>query len=120
MSKRQDALRKMDVFNMHYVLSRFGERGVDDVGIDYRPRESRGVVSGSYALSPNHATAPNAAWYDHGKKTFYGNRSESMPKAMAWASERYGIAGWKPGPFGGKIPATVHARMMQAIKETAR
>jgi|ERR1051325_6282473 hypothetical protein len=62
---------------------------------------------GCQVYSPFFKTDPSAAWYDYGSKTFTGNRSESFPKAKAWASETYGITDWLPNAMRCHVPSIV-------------
>jgi hypothetical protein len=112
-----DALAQIGVINLHDLLLRFAVRGVDDIAIDYSPYYGRGFSSHARVYSPNHATDPNAAWYNHGLKTFTGLRKEAMPPAIAWASERYKIEEWVPAPTRarGLVPATVRRRALAAL-----
>lgn len=67
--------------------------------------------------SPSFITDPKAHWSDHGRKAFVGNRSKSMPQALAWATETYGITEWVPSPFGGsKIPKLVLDKAKEFLK----
>ncbi len=51
-------------------------------------------------------TDPKGPHYNHGNKTFVGNRTESLPQAMAWAGERYGIKEWKRNGMGDYVDAS--------------
>ena len=56
--------------------------------------------------------------YDQGSKAFVGYRAESMPLALAWASERYGVTEWAPSPFGGaQVPKEIRDAAERAVKE---
>lgn len=117
MSKLADKLRAMRVFNDHDLLSRFAANRKRAIAVDYIPPEGRLVrAHSSRVWSPFFQTDPNSAWYDHGHKTFVGRRSESLPKALAWATEQYGIAEWATSPFGAKIPKDA----MDAASRAAR
>lgn len=120
MKKTKDRLRAMGVLNMHYMLKTWGKPRVDDIGLRYSVPPSRSMKPrGTDVHSPSHQTDPKSHWMDYGRKFFGGPRAQSMPAAEAWASEKYGIAEWAPCPFGGRIPATVRARMLAALKKAA-
>lgn len=113
MGKLADALSAMRIHNNHNLLSRFG--GERDVWVEYVPPDRvRAQKSAVYSIT--HQTDPNASWYDHGNKTFVGNRARSLPVALAWATETYGITEWAASPFGGKVPAHVLAKAKAAVK----
>ena len=111
--KPRDYLNNLGIYNDHRLLQLYGRKG-QDVFVYYHPsdkmRSGRTLVS-----SPSHKTDPRAYWLDNGAKSFFGNRAESMPKALAWASETYQIDEWVPSPFGGgaKVPAYV----MKVVKD---
>jgi len=109
MSKLADKLRKMGVYNTHDMLTHFRVRGISPIACVYFQSET--MRSGRSAVfSPFRKSDPDAPWYNYGKKTFVGKRAESMPKAIAWATEQYGIEEWAPCPFGGAyIPKAVLA-----------
>lgn len=117
MSQLADALRELNVFNEHNLVSRFG--GPRDVYVIYTPYEPR--IGGAYAqvISPHFKTEPTGGYWAHyGHKTFIGNKAESMPKAIEWATEHYGIAEWAPSPFrGAKVPKHVLDAAKRAVKE---
>lgn len=115
MSKFADKLRALNIYNNHDILKRFGKHG-HDVYVDYDKAESRGRCSHSTVYSPSHKTDPQSAWYDYGNKSFVGNRKESLPKAMEWASDKYGIAEWAVSPFGGRIPQYVYDAAKEAVR----
>jgi hypothetical protein len=81
------------------------------VGIGYRPRPPGRMgwcqVNHTVVYSPFFKTNPSSAWYDHGNKTFSGNRAESFPKAKEWASRTYGITEWKPNAMRDHVPRVV-------------
>lgn len=114
--KLVDALRERKIYNDHGLLLALG--GKTDICISYAPYEHRSVrTRRTHVYSPSHHTDPDAWWGNHGKKTFIGKRSESMPKAIAWASEKYGITEWSTSPFGGsKIPACVLVAAKEFVK----
>ena len=123
MSKLSDALRDMRVFSDHALLVRFGVRGKTDVCLIYYPAVPRSVQpSKTSVYSPSHRTKPDAAWYNNGCKTFVGTLRVSMPKAMAWATERYGIERWVNSPFGrsSKVPKAVLDAARRAVREAAQ
>jgi hypothetical protein len=115
MSKLADNLRALKIHNNHGLLTVFGDER--DVWIDYVPPEVRQVrAARSMVHSVHHRTDPNGHYSDYGAKSFSGNRAASMPCAIAWATEAYGITEWAPSPFGGKIPARVLAKAKAAVK----
>jgi hypothetical protein len=54
--------------------------------------------------SPYFETDPNAAWYNHGCKTFmvWGRHDKEAMRleALSWATAQYGITEWERSPFG--------------------
>lgn len=103
MSKIKEALRAKQIFNTHGVMAAFG--GKNDVAISYHATDpGRG---GRYAhtnvWSVHFKTDPKSHWQGYGRKCFSGNRQESLPAAMAWATETY-YGGtdpeWTPCPTG--------------------
>ncbi len=82
------------------------------VAVSYTP-SSRGRMGyaqcdKSSVYSPFFNTEPKSAWCDNGMKSFVGNRKESLPEALAWATAKYGITDWKGNAMGDKVPAVVH------------
>lgn len=78
--------------------------GPGGVFVGYRAG-SRGVVAGSYVVQVGEKTDPTGPWYNNGHKTFSGKRDESLPLALAWASERFGIKNWRRNAMGDYIDA---------------
>ena len=119
MSKLADALRAMRVFNDHALLMRFAADRRMAVCVSYIPHEAQMVnAARSQVSSPFFKTDPRAHWSDHGCKTFVGNRAESMPLALAWAQEKYGVSEWAPSPFGGaKVPKEIRDAAKRAVLE---
>ena len=117
-----DKLREAGVVNTHDLLKRFGTPGVDDVAVVYYPAEDRGPCARASVYSPSHETDPDAAWYDYKQKTFVGLRAKSVPRARAWASERYRVAEWAPCPTGrgAWVPAHLRRRALDAVKSQRR
>lgn len=118
MSKLQDQLREMRVFNTHGLLKHFALKG-RDVAVVYHtavPRQCS--CNHSVVYSPSHKTSPDAPWYNNGCKSFVGQKSESVPLAIAWATEKYGITEWVTCPTdrSAKIPAEV----LEAAKKAAK
>lgn len=118
MSKIADQLRELRVFNTHEILSRFGAKGLDVAALYVTPSARSVMARATMIYSPSHQTNPNAAWYDNGCKSFVGTKEKSMPKAIAWASEKYGITEWATCPFdrSAKIPAEVLTAAKEAVK----
>jgi len=78
------------------------------VAISYTPPTSHSTHGRTtHIYSPFFATNPLAAWYDNDKKAFVGNKKESMPLAIAWATQEYKIIDWKRNRFGDMVPAQV-------------
>ncbi len=102
-----------NIINTYDQLNRAVKDGVispnQAVAISYSPYEARsGRCSGSQVWSPFFKTNPEgAAWYEYGKKSFHGNRASSMPAAMLWATEKYGIVNWKGNRMRDVVPAIV-------------
>lgn len=61
--------------------------------------------------SPFFKTDPEAHWSDHGSKTFSGNRTRSLPRALEWATKEYGIEEWSGNAMRDKVPAVVHEKV---------
>lgn len=118
MSRLADSLRAMSVYNDHNLLSRFSIAQRRAVCVSYSPSESQSVsCAQSQVWSPFFKTHPDAHWSDRGYKSFVGHRNKSMPLALAWASERYGITEWAPSPFGGaKVPKEIRDAAERAVK----
>lgn len=109
MSKLSDALRAHRIINTSDLLKAFGVKG-QDVAIMYHTRQPRGAgAPQSVVYSPSHKTNPQSAWYDYGQKAFVGNRADSMPLAIAWASKVYGVKEWATCPTDptSKVPQYV-------------
>lgn len=114
----QELLRANKIFNNHEITAKFGEKGVNDIWLQYYSYAPRSFSSGkTKVISPNYKTDPNTHWSNYGCKTFIGKKSQSMEEAMTWANEKYKVKEWKNSPFGGKIPDTVYARLQKFIKE---
>lgn len=115
MSKLADALREFGIYNDHELLRRFSDKA-SSIYISYyspEPRSVRGPRACVY--SPFFNTAPASSGY----KVFSGVSKESIPKAMEWASKKYGIEEWAPSPFGSKakVPLAVRKAAEKAVKE---
>jgi len=111
--------RLVQVLNAHKIhndwelLSRFTEKGEINVAVTYRVPYPRLVrPRGTQVWAPGIVTDADAHWVDNGNKTFTGQKAESWPKAMAWATEKYKITKWGPSPFGAStyLPERVIAR----------
>lgn len=113
-SELKEILRDSGVCNTHGILKRFGVEG-RDIAVLYFAAESRRCRPNvSCVYSPSHKTDPGASWYDYGQKTFTGRRAESMPRALAWVAEVYGVTEWGTSPFGqDKIPKEVLKRVRE-------
>lgn len=120
MSKLAEQLMAHRIHNDHNLLRQFGDIG-KNIAVSYRPgQEGRmGVAHCNKTVvhSPSFKTDPKSHWSDYGCMSFTGNRSESMPKALAWATETYGITEWVPSPFGGsKLPKSVLDKAKEFLK----
>lgn len=49
-------------------------------------------------------------------KEFYGKRSESWPKALEWAQQKFRLE-FAPSPFGGYLPVAVLKRLKEFAKK---
>ena len=120
MSKLAEALRAHKIINVWDLLKRFGDQG-RDVGVYYhaRPSGRMGMAQccHSQVFSPTFLTAPKAPWYDEGLKTFVGDRAESFPAAIKWASETYNIQEWVPFGPGSRVPKYVMDRAKEMLDE---
>jgi len=118
-SKLARQLQELKICNNYGLLTRFGKK--QDVVCEYVLRVPHACTCNrTQVWSPRFKTDTKAPWYDYGMKTFLGNRAESMPEALAWASQEYSITEWAPSPFGGKIPKTVLDRAKAAVKAAAK
>ncbi len=119
-----EALRALKLYNDAGLLATFGKPG-EDVGVTYSAAETgrMGSTAETQVRSPSHKTQVDGPWYNDGCKTFLGKRSESMPKALAWAEGRYGITEWAGSPFfppaSHRIPAYVLTAALAAAKRGA-
>jgi len=116
MSKTSEILREMKIYNSHELLVRFGEKRKTDICISYHP--GFGIFGPAWQVySPSHATDPKAHWHYLGQKSFSGR--DSLPDALKWAGEKYGIAEWAPDPTdpSTKIPKSVREKALAAVKE---
>ena len=105
-------LRDYGVINTHDLLLRFAKKG-KDVACCYYPPDTRGVMAAkTQVYSPRYKTDPAGSWYNYGQKTFVGNKAESMPQAIAWASKRYGIREWVPDPTSRSTMIPLEVRML--------
>lgn len=126
MTTTRETLRSLNIFNTHDVLRRFAVRGKTDLMVSFSGADGARSMRchKSVISSLSHKTSPDAAWYDYGCKAFVGGRNESLPKAIAWASERYGIAvsDWVPSPagVGDYIPRVVREAALKAAKAAGK
>lgn len=119
MSKLSDALREQKIFNNWYMLIQFG--GDMDVAVEYhRPAEGRlGWCDSSRTRvwSPRKnpklggPTGLSREWV----KNFLGIRKESLPAALAWASEEFREI-YVVSPFGGYLPKHIILKAKKSIK----
>lgn len=117
-TQRQIAPTPRSIINTHDQLTAAVEAGVITkrqaiaVSYDARPEGRMGMAQGDKASvwSPYFDTDPQAAWYNYKKKTFVGNRSESVPKALEWAAAIAGVTQWSGNRQRCKVPAIVQKR----------
>lgn len=110
MSKLKDKLREHHIVNTYDLLVKFGVGGRDVACGFTGAGDARSCrCAATQVWRPKHNTDPRAAWYNYGRKTFVGARAESLPQAIAWATERYGITEWVSDPTdkNTKIPREV-------------
>lgn len=123
MTLKEKLRTHLNVINTYDLLVRFGKKRETDVAVSFHGRGPSRSLQPPQArvFSTSHNTNPKAAWYDRGCKTFVGNREESLPLAISWASQRYGIAepDWVPCPTSRNtyVPRSVMAAAMAALKE---
>lgn len=84
--------------------------GHGGVAVTYRPHQF-GTPARWAVWRHGYKTDPDAAWYDHGNKTFSDfdirNHKDdpSLHEALVWASERYGIKRWMRNSMGDYVNA---------------
>ena len=97
MSKTQDLLRTVRVFNDHEF---FGEQPY----IVCYPRVARGVTPASWLVFKRGEDL-GKAWYDNkGPRFSYScreSKQDAFEDAKKWTGKRFKIKTWKRGPFGG-------------------
>ena len=123
-SEMTDILVQEHIINTFDVLRRFADKG-KDIACSYFPKDnSRGGRSARVTVfSPSHQTDPSAHWLNRGCKTFLGKKNVSLPLALAWAQEKYGISEWSTVPTRTAkdlVPKIVHDRLMRYIHELRR
>lgn len=117
MGKLEEALRERKIFNVHDLLVHFG--GPGDVSVRYIPAQPRTVMpSKSEVYSPHFKTNPDASWYDHGRMTFIAKKSVSLPAALRWAEQTYGVKEWANFD-GSKVPKHVIDKAKVFLKESS-
>lgn len=119
MSKLRDRFRAAGIFNTYQILERFAKPG-RDVACLYHTSEPRSCMChGTKIFSPSHKTDPGGAWYNYDCKFFIGRRVDSMLRAIAWASKKYGIAEWDACPMdpSARIPREVRQTALKFLKE---
>lgn len=118
MSKLSDALREQKIFNNWEMLVRFG--GELDVAIDYhRPAEGRMGwcdVRRTTVWSPrsNPRLMGPKKMRSGTEREFLGARKESLPAALAWASDEFREI-YVPSPFGGYLPKHIVTKAKKGI-----
>ena len=142
MSKAADRLREIKVYNDYDVLTIAAQIGVVPVAVLYRPQDTGRAYQGA-AWQVHHLrekTDPDGHWRDYGHRTFTvsfyergivaengrsraaaGNKA-ALAAALAWASERYGVAEWGtvPGLPRGHFPAEAAAKVKAMLREHAK
>lgn len=119
MSRLVDQLHALRIVNTHDLLRRFADKGQDVACCWCGHGDSRSVrAHGAHVYSPSHKTDPTAHWTDYGQKRFGGPRDEALPAALAWASEKYGVAAWAVDPTdrNARVPKVVRERAEAAVK----
>lgn len=99
MSKLREQLRARGIINTWDVLTKFGtKRNAIAVSYSRAPSGRMGYGDFNHATvwSPFFKTDPEEHRYNG--KVFGGNRAKSIPKAVAWATEKYGITEWATCP----------------------
>lgn len=82
------------------------------VAISYRRGEPKMCTTNKSSIwSPYFKTDPDSAWYDYGNLAFIGKKTESLPKAIDWATNKYGIIEWKRNRMGDLVPEIVQAKV---------
>lgn len=119
MSKLQDALRAIKVFNNHNLLTRFG--GPDDVAVEYHPsprgRLGYAQCDKTKVWSPRPHRDLKRDERGLGsvyQKEFLGNRKETFDRAIIWAAAALKVE-FATSPFGGRVPK----RVLDKAKEAA-
>lgn len=112
--KTIDYLRGMGIHNTYELLRAFANPK-RDIAI------SRGELRQHQVHSPTHETDPKAAWYNHGRKTFYGVGDKNpLLTAKQWVEQRYGIGPteWAVDPTDRAtiVPKEVSARALAKVK----
>jgi len=111
-------LEKIGIINTWDLLKKFGVPHKTDIAISYYPPEGRSVrPARSQVWSLSHRTDPKASWYDYGKKSFTGYHDESVPEAVKWATEKYGITEWAVDPTypSGRVPKVLRDMAVAAL-----
>lgn len=109
---------KLRVFNSHNFCS----AGGGFVWVCYTPQTTgRGYRAASWQVVriDGKPTNPGGPWYDNGWKTFsvYGREYRELRRveAIAWATEKFGIAKWVRDPFGDWQDASVYAEVVRRL-----
>lgn len=89
-----------------YPVNTSEQVGPGGVFVCFSSGDRRGSVPASQIVQVGQKTDPEGPWYNYGNKTFLGKRSESFPKAVAWATERFGIQNWRRNGAGDYIDAS--------------
>lgn len=127
--KSVEILHELGVINTHDLLTRYV---TDGKLVEQKVRKRRAIacvylrgvsremsLDHTYVYSPYFETNPDAAWFDRKKKAFRGSIKKSMPKALAWAKETYGIEKWATDPTdrSTRVPAEVRFFADQLVAE---
>ncbi len=92
------------------------------VYIYYVPYSSMSAGSqGWHVYSPYFNTAPDSAWYNHGKKVFYvldkDDKKEQFEAAKKWATKKYKIKEWIRSPFGAYMDKEFTKKRIKELKQ---
>jgi hypothetical protein len=128
MTKTEEKLRTVGIYNAHGVLTKYAEATGAAVppAITYQTQElGRMFRCASWrVIRPGFETDPNAHWQDHKQKTFAAvypqtDKAPKLEEAKAWATARYGITEWVtiPGLRDTRFPIEVAAWVKQQLKK---
>lgn len=105
-----------------YPVNTWNQIRKGDVAVSYRRAESRSVFpSGTVVWGKGFMVNPDAKdwWNKQGNKEFSGQRAKSLPQALAWASEKFGIKKWRRNGMGDYVNAEAGYLPLQCEVERA-